>query len=322
MANKTVPMGQAYKRDIKPVSEESSILTNAYFSGANDKYEIFADRMIGKGGEAEVYIAKRESDGEELLAKIYTMLDLRDLGNRKETIKFLSGRNDYRRTHLLPLFDAGEVDVELKDGGSASCKVDIIPYCKEGNVGKCSYQRLRKDVIPGVLTALHVMHEANLIHRDIKPDNLYLYNGVVVIGDFGTVGRISADEHAASFTRLGRGTIGYAAPEVRDGYAVVPSDYYGFGCTIATLYKGSHVYSELVETHEESKFHHAVNVSGLPLACPKSEEDLQVLVDALTLFNYTDRAGYEDVQQWIDDPASFVKAWKGRRSKAEDELPQ
>ena len=59
MANKTVPMGQAYKRDIKPVSEEASISTNAHFSGVNDKYEIFADRMIGKGGEAEVYIAKR-----------------------------------------------------------------------------------------------------------------------------------------------------------------------------------------------------------------------------------------------------------------------
>ena len=291
------------------------------FEGKNDSYEIKATDRIGSGGESQVYLAKRKSDGEQVVAKIYdeyadTPASRR---NRKRIIDFLVKNSDYKQTHIMPLLDHGNISMESEDGEDFLKPIDIIPYCKDGELKQCGYKILKDKVIPEILQALNSLHTSNLVHRDIKPNNIYMLNGDVVIADFGTSGEISSnDKYDYIGTQKKRGTVGYTAPEVWQGYAVVSSDYYSFGCTIATLYKGEHVYKNLF--NDDTKLIRAINNNGLPLHCLDTETDLQILVDALVRMAENDRAGYDDIKNWIKDSKSFVNKWKNKQ-RQNDEAP-
>jgi len=292
------------------------------FIGQNDTYEISADSRIGMGGESQVYLAKRKSDGEQVVAKIYDEYadTKQNRYNRKKVIAFLMENSDYKESSVMPLLDYGKITVESDDGEEFSMPIDIIPYCKNGTLQQCNYHELKNKVIPEVLTGLHLLHTANLVHRDIKPSNLYEIDGEILLSDFGTTSEI-LDSKSAGGTGTQRGTPGYTAPEISDRYFTIASDYYSFGCTIATLYKGEHVYQRLLDSNDIGKLNIAMRRDRLPLGCPDTESDLQMLVDSLVMPDETMRAGYDDVLLWVKDPQAFVNSRKSKRSQTDEDLP-
>jgi len=315
--NSTRPMGTKESNRLR-------LRENNIFEGGKDIYEIQADKLIGSGGESQIYLAKRKSNGELVVAKIYDEFadTVSSRNNRKKIIKFLNENSDYKKTHIMPLLDYGDIPMESDDGEDFSKPIDIIPYCKDGELTQCDYITLKNKVIPEILYAINLLHTSGLVHRDIKPNNIYMLNNEVVIADFGTSGEISSsDKFDYIGTQKKRGTVGYTAPEVWQGYAVIASDYYSFGCTIATLYKGEHVYKNLFNKNDDTKLKKAMNTNGLPLHCTDTETDLQILVDALVLTNETERAGYEDVMRWISNSQSFASNWKHKRQYEDETHP-
>jgi len=299
-----------------------SIKNNLIFEGQNDTYEILADSRIGIGGESQVFLARRKSNGEEVVAKIYdeyadTQLNRR---NRKKIIDFLLKNDNYIDTAIMPLLDYGKITLESDDGEEFSVPIDIIPYCKNGTLKQCDYQLLKNRIIPEILDALNLLHGANLVHRDIKPANLYEVDGEIVLSDFGTTSEI-LDNKSAGGTGTQRGTPGYTAPEISDRYFSIASDYYSFGCTIATLYKGEHVYQRLLDSNDIGKLNIAMRRDRLPLSCPEEESDLQMLVDALVMPDETMRAGYDDVRLWVKNSQAFANNWKGKHRQGDEDLP-
>lgn len=299
------------KNSVDIDANEKLLTNNIQFVSESGTFEILADELVGIGGESQVYKAIRQSDGETVLAKIYTEFSYggKASQDREAVLNLLMKSSDYKKTHLIPLYAAGDIvfDNDVKR------PVDIIPNCPDGHLIQCSYEELKNKVIPGVLTALNYLHESDLVHRDIKPENIYLFNDEIVIGDFGTAGRTSS---GVGVTNVRRGTVGYTAPEVGGGYFVVSSDYFSFGCTIATLYKGEHVYSHLVENFREGEFIYTVKQNGLPLDCHSQQEHLQILVDALTLIDSDKRAGFHDVKLWLDNVSEFCNRWGNCRSES------
>jgi len=287
-----------------------------------DTYIIHADKRIGMGGESLVYRATRQRDGAQVVAKIYDEFpDTRaSHRNRNQIIEFLLRNNEYKETHIMPLLDIGIYSIAIEGGILLNKPVDIIPFCEEGELKKCSYAQLKEKVIPEILRGLNVLHTSNLVHRDIKPSNIYTLDDVIVIADFGTSGTITADNKFDFIgTQKKRGTLGYTAPEVWQGYASVASDYYSLGCTIATLYKSEHVYERFIKSGNDSMLNRAINSEGLPLDCPESESDLQELVNALVVVDENNRAGYEDVALWLSDTIAFFEKWRNRH-RQEDSL--
>jgi len=287
---------------------------NVVFKGKKNTYEIQAENHIGSGGESQVYLAKCQTTGEQVVAKIYDNFadNPENKSNRKMVIKFLEENFEYKKTHIMPLLDCGTIDMESNDGEDFYRRpLDIIPYCKNGELKHCEYRILKNKVIPEVLCALNLLHSNNLVHRDIKPNNIYMYNGEIVLADFGTTSQI-LNKQSASKTETRRGTPGYTAPEISDSYFVIASDYYSFGCTIATLYKGEHIYQRLIDSKNIVDVNIAMRREGLPLDCPDAESDLQELVKALAMPAETMRAGYDDVNLWLKNSSSFVSTWKDK----------
>ena len=79
------------------------------------------------------------------------------------------------------------------------------------------------------------MHEQQIVHRDVKPQNLILGEEGVVLVDFGIATEIDEEDHGT----VGIGTPKFMAPEVFAGGVVSPrSDVFGLAATLWTLLVG------------------------------------------------------------------------------------
>eukprot|EP00928_Gymnodinium_smaydae_P019232 TRINITY_DN17357_c0_g1_i1.p1 TRINITY_DN17357_c0_g1~~TRINITY_DN17357_c0_g1_i1.p1 ORF type:complete len:296 (-),score=45.32 TRINITY_DN17357_c0_g1_i1:397-1227(-) len=91
-------------------------------------------------------------------------------------------------------------------------------------------------IMRGVLSALGHIHELNMVHRDVKPENIALgEDGSPRLIDFGIAALLSDEDEMSKFC----GTPGYAAPEIlkkkRNGF---PADVFAAGATFFYILSG------------------------------------------------------------------------------------
>lgn len=90
--------------------------------------------------------------------------------------------------------------------------------------------------------ALDFVHRHHMVHRDVKPSNLFLTSdGTVKLLDLGLARRMRADEDSLTHADQLLGTMDYMAPEQAfdSGKADIRSDIYSLGCTIYKLLSGN-----------------------------------------------------------------------------------
>jgi serine/threonine protein kinase len=90
----------------------------------------------------------------------------------------------------------------------------------------------------GLAEALDVIHEADVIHRDLKPGNVLMLDDDPVLIDFG-IAHV-ADDVRITMTGLVMGTPGYLSPEVVEGATVTEAtDWWGWAATLAFAASGA-----------------------------------------------------------------------------------
>ena len=114
-----------------------------------------------------------------------------------------------------------------------------MEYCHCGSVGaylrsgnRLSEEELR-EVVSCCLLGLSYLHNRNVMHRDIKPDNLFISeSGVIKLGDFGLAVQL---DHSCSVRNTVCGTSLYMAPEVYEEEACLKSDVWALGISIIEM---------------------------------------------------------------------------------------
>jgi len=158
----------------------------------------------------------------------------------EEFAKALERFQDEART-LVALNHPNIIDAErfIKANGTAY----VVMKYEEGmslgghiEGGKRLSESALRHILPGLLDGLEAVHSQDFLHRDIKPDNIYLRSedGSPVLIDFGAARQAIADEGRTSLTELV--TPGYAPYEQYDRYSLQGhyTDIYALG---ATLYR-------------------------------------------------------------------------------------
>ena len=144
-----------------------------------DRYRL--DRELGQGGMATVYLAHDLKHDRDVAIKVLHP----DLGAALGGERFLSEIRTTARLqhpHILPLLDSGEADellyyvMPLVTGETLRARLE-----RERQLSIADAVRIAREVA----SALDYAHRQNVIHRDIKSENILLHDGQAIVADFG-----------------------------------------------------------------------------------------------------------------------------------------
>lgn len=189
------------------------------------KYRL--DKRLGRGGFATVYAATDTVLGVKVALKIPSAMHITPelLAEFRREARLIA-RLDH--PHILPLRDASFIDGHL---------VIVSPLA-----GQTLDQRLHKriafetafDLLHQLLQGVAHAHERGVIHCDIKPENILLFDkSRIRLADFGIARAAQKTVHGS-----GSGTVGYMAPEQAMGKPSARSDVFSVGLLAYRMFAG------------------------------------------------------------------------------------
>ncbi|HAX17648.1 MAG TPA: Stk1 family PASTA domain-containing Ser/Thr kinase [Actinobacteria bacterium] len=191
-----------------------------------ERYEII--EKIGSGGSADVYLASDIKLHRKVAVKILSPLYASNrnfVARFKKEAQILARLND---PNIVAVFDWGQFEnsyficMEYVEGLSLS---EIIE--KQGIINPATAARYSVQIC----NALEIAHKNNLIHRDIKPQNIIVTSdGTIKITDFG-IAKSLLEDNTKTLNILG--TSYYISPEQAQGKVLSYStDLYSLGIVI------------------------------------------------------------------------------------------
>lgn len=262
-----------------------------------DKWEVEA--LLGAGGMGRVYRARHRNGHRVAIKFLHPSLAA---GNPSVVRRFRrEGYVANRVGHpgIVQVLDDGDDDgpylvMELLDGMSCRAKLSASgSFAVEDALA----------VVEAAADALAAAHRAGVVHRDVKPDNIFLTNdGKTRLLDFGLASiRHALSAESGSIDGVTVGTVGFMSPEQArgDNAAVTPrSDVWSLAATCVTLLTGRSVHDGKTPA-EQLAFavtKPARAVRSLGVEVPRSVADV---LDRALSFEPDDRP--EDAAAFLDD---------------------
>lgn len=199
----------------------------------NNRYRILA--RIGVGGMAVIYKAQ-----DTLLDRYVAIKVLKEefVHNEQFLKKFKREAQAAARlthTNIVNVFDVGEEDglhyivMELVEGKT------LKEYIEERG---CLTWKETLSIVLQTASALDAAHKNNIIHRDIKPQNILMSEeGVPKVTDFGIAKAVTSSTVTSSGDAMG--SVHYISPEqARGGFVDERSDLYSLGIMMYEMLTG------------------------------------------------------------------------------------
>jgi len=232
------PQGYVPQLQITTPDEQAAL-------GRLDHYDLLEE--IAEGGMARVYKAfDRESKSVVALKKVVTSgVQANDAAIRRE-IDIYNRIQELSCPHLLTVLDIFREEdtyalvTEFADGGSLwTLVVDEGGMDNARPLDAASTREISIQIADG----LSVLHENNIVHRDVKPQNILRCDDTWKIADFG-ISKFTS-KPVTGYTFQGAHTQPWAPPEQIQGAQAHPSaDIYALGKVILFLLSGKTSFDE------------------------------------------------------------------------------
>lgn len=193
-------------------------------------------KLIGSGGYADVYEAVHVVLRRRAAIKVLRVrVNPQDIQAVRKSLNEALVVNKLKHPHIIPILD---------------CNIQygfpyiVMPYIKNGSLRQIYGEGARLswnsmiDYVRQIAETLTFVHSHNLVHQDVKPENMLLGdNGCILLCDFGTVSFIQYTGVHASQECVG--TVGYMAPERFTGDLQTPAtDVYSLGVVVYSWLTG------------------------------------------------------------------------------------
>jgi formylglycine-generating enzyme required for sulfatase activity/tRNA A-37 threonylcarbamoyl transferase component Bud32 len=202
-------------------------------------YEILDE--LGHGGMGVVYKARQQKLDRVVALKMIQHLPVADGEKFTTLLERLQSEAQaiaqLQHPDIVQIFELGEcrglpfLALEYVPGGSLARKLAGTPQPADEAVA----------LMEVLARAMHAAHQAGVLHRDLKPDNILLTSdGSPKISDFGLAKRLDA-EAGQTATGMIMGTPSYMAPEQAEGKSKevsVAADVYSLGAILYELLTG------------------------------------------------------------------------------------
>ncbi|HUQ47898.1 MAG TPA: protein kinase [Gemmatimonadaceae bacterium] len=198
------------------------------------------DGEIGRGGMAVVYRAYDRHLDRQVAIKVLSQ-DLSSMVSAERFQREIALMAKLVHPGVVALFDSGE------SGGRLYY---VMPYV----AGDTLRARLARDkrmtaddaasLGADIAEALAYAHGLGIVHRDVKPENIFSVSGRAVLADFGIARLVgTADSPVSDLTGAGMmiGTMSYISPEQSTGDGEIDgrADLYSLGCVLYELLTGA-----------------------------------------------------------------------------------
>lgn len=196
-----------------------------------ERYEIIS--RIGSGGMADVYKAKDHKLNRMVAVKVLKPEFREDKTFIRKFRTEAQAAAGLSHPNIVNVYDVGEdrgvyyIVMELVEGITLKDYID--------RKGKLSVKEATSIAIQ-VSLGLEAAHNRNIVHRDVKPQNIIIStDGKVKLSDFGIAKATSSNTISSNVM----GSVHYSSPEqVRGGYSDYKSDIYSLGITMYEMVTG------------------------------------------------------------------------------------
>lgn len=259
-----------------------------------DRYEIREE--IGKGGMAHVYKAWCNLLNRYVAIKVLK----EEFRNDKEFIHRFNveaqAAAGISNLHVVSIYDVGYQDgfyyivMEYIEG------VILKEYISEK--GALPW-REAVSIAAQICEGLAAAHKANVVHRDIKPQNIIMTpDGILKVTDFG-IARASSQATTTTTGGQAIGTVHYISPEqARGGYTDQRTDIYSLGVVLYEMLAGK------MPFEGESPVAVAIkHIQEKPMPIREIRADVPRAVEAITLkaMEKEQNARYATAEEFLDD---------------------
>jgi eukaryotic-like serine/threonine-protein kinase len=215
-------------------SSESSV------SFANGRYLL--QSRLGEGGQKRVFLARDTKLDRDVVIGILNrrQIESDSLNRLRREAKAMARLDEH--PNVVSVYDIGEEEgnpfivTQYVRGGSVA---DVLSACGPAPLQLPEAIRIAAQTC----RALDHAHAYGILHRDVKPRNVWLMrDGTVKLGDFGLA--LSLDRTELTDEDIRAGTAAYIAPEQALGSAVSPqSDLYSLGVMLYEMVAGRRPFS-------------------------------------------------------------------------------
>lgn len=229
---------------------------------------------LGEGATADVFAAtSRLAPGQPLAVKILKVSSMGDENQKLRLLRSVKSNSNLRHPNLVRFYKAGLIE----DGRPFLLLERLRGTTMEKYLArnpKPSREQMLSLLRP-LCSVLHYLHGQGVIHRDIKPDNIFLTSdGGLKVMDL----EISRTQESEDLTRTGIaiGTPFYMAPEQARGELRAESDQYATGVIVFEMMTGQKPFQasnpvELIHQH----------LSESPPSVRSLNPDLTILEEAV-----------------------------------------